>query len=387
MSIEGMSIESMSTEGMSTEGTSIEGRSTESRSTDGTAPSLRLAAELEERARAALPRFVADYYGAVAGGRLERDADLAAWDAVRFRPAALRGEPDPSIETTVLRTPLAGPVMIAPMAQQVAADPRGEEAMAEAAARAGTLLGVSTNTAVPFERIAAAGAPWWFQVYLLAERDVTRALVERASEAGAGAMLLTVETPVLREERAGVEPLTWPDVPGRARLGNLTPRERERVLGRPVPHPGLDDIEWLASVTGRPVVVKGVLRGEDARRAVDAGASGVVVSTHGGRRMDGSITAVGALAEVVEAVGRDAEVYVDSGVRSGRHVLAALALGARAVFVGRPAMWALAVGGADEVAALLAVIDGEFRSMLRQSGAASLADLDGLAVPPPEWRR
>lgn len=346
------------------------------------APTRRLIGELEERAREALPWFVADYYGAVAGGSRERDADLAAWDAVRFRPAALHGELDGDIATSVLGTDVASPVLVAPMAQQNAADPRGEVAMAEAAARAGTLLGVSTNTALPFERIAAEGAPWWFQVYLQADASVTRALVERAAAAGARALMLTVEMPVLRGERPGIEPLSWPDIPGRARLGNLTDDERGRVLGRPVPNPGLDDIGALASLTGLPVVVKGVLRGEDARRAVDAGASAVLVSTHGGRRMDGSVTAVGALAEVVAAVGREAEVYVDSGVRSGRHVLAALALGARAVFVGRPLMWALAAGGADEVAALLAVIDGEFRTMLRQSGVASIRDLGGLAAPP-----
>ncbi|AZZ50689.1 alpha-hydroxy-acid oxidizing enzyme [Rathayibacter festucae DSM 15932] len=348
--------------------------------TADSAPTRRLVAELEERAREALPWFVADYYGAVAGGRSERDADLAAWDAIRFRPAALRGELDGDTTTTVLGTEVRGPVLIAPMAQQNAADPRGEIAMAEAAARAGTLLGVSTNTALPFERIAAAGAPWWFQVYLLADRDVTHALIERAAEHGARALMLTVEMPVLRGERPGIEPLTWPEIPGKARLGNLTEQERALVLGRPVPNPGLDDIGRLRSVSGLPVLVKGVLRGEDARRAVDAGASGVVVSTHGGRRMDGSITAVGALAEVVDAVGADAEVYIDSGVRTGRHVLAALALGARAVFVGRPLMWALAVGGADEVAGLLGLLDREFRVMLRQSGAASIRDLGGLVA-------
>ncbi|TDX80846.1 4-hydroxymandelate oxidase [Rathayibacter sp. PhB151] len=348
--------------------------------TADSAPTRRFVAELEERARETLPWFVADYYGAVAGGRSERDADLAAWDAIRFRPAALRGELDGDTTTTVLGTEVRGPVLIAPMAQQNAADPRGEIAMAEAAARAGTLLGVSTNTALPFERIAAAGAPWWFQVYLLADRDVTHALIERAASNGARALMLTVEMPVLRGERPGIEPLTWPEIPGKARLGNLTEQERALVLGRPVPNPGLDDIGRLRSVSGLPVLVKGVLRGEDARRAVDAGASGVVVSTHGGRRMDGSITAVGALAEVVDAVGADAEVYIDSGVRTGRHVLAALALGARAVFVGRPLMWALAVGGADEVAGLLGLLDREFRVMLQQSGAASIRDLGGLVA-------
>ncbi|MWV50957.1 alpha-hydroxy-acid oxidizing enzyme [Rathayibacter sp. VKM Ac-2803] len=350
--------------------------------TTGSAESRRRIGELEERAREALPWFVADYYGAVAGDHRERDADLAAWDAVRFRPAALRGALDASTATTVLGTSVATPLLVAPMAQQVAADPRGEIAMAEAAARAGTLLGVSTNTALPFDRIAAEGAPWWFQVYLLSDADVTHALVERAASAGARALMLTVEMPVLRGDRPGIEPLGWPDIPGRARLGNLTEAERERVLAQPIPNPGLDDIGRLATVSGLPVLVKGVLRGEDARRAVDAGASGVVVSTHGGRRMDGSVTAVGALAEVVAAVGSDAEVYVDSGVRSGRHVLAALALGARAAFVGRPLLWALAAGGADEVAALLALLGDEFRVMLKQSGVASLDDLAGLAVAP-----
>jgi 4-hydroxymandelate oxidase len=273
--------------------------------------------------------------------------------------------------------------MVAPMAQQVAAHPDGEVETARATASAGTLLGVSTNTAIPFARIADQGAPWWFQTYLLAERDLTYRLAERATAAGARAIILTAELTALRVERS-VEPVNWPQGPGRARLANLTDDERDRLGDRPSRSPGLDEIARLREVTGLPVVVKGVLRGDDARRAVDAGAAGMIVSTHGHRRIAGSITAVDALAEVTGAVGADAEVYADSGIRSGAHVLAALALGARGVFVGRPAWWALAGGGADGVAALLRGLRDGLRASLLQSGAASLDDArsSGVAIPP-----
>ncbi|MGK9219502.1 MULTISPECIES: alpha-hydroxy acid oxidase [unclassified Microbacterium] len=326
---------------------------------------------LRERARALLPAHVFDYVAATADGSSEAEADR--WDAVRFRPAALRGELDAQVATTVLGTPVDHPILVAPMAQQVAAHPDGEIEMARAAAASGTLIGVSTNTAIPFARIAEQGAPWWFQTYLLAEPALTWALAERAAEAGAAAILLTVELTALRVE-PHVEPVNWPEGPARARLANLTADERALLGDRPARNPGLDDIARLRDVTGLPVVVKGVLRGDDARRAVDAGAAGVVVSTHGHRRLAGSVAAVEALGEVVEAVGADAEVSVDSGIRDGRHVLAALALGARAVFVGRPAWWALAADGADGVARLLDGMADELRLALLQAGVATGAE-------------
>ncbi len=341
-------------------------------------------ADLQHRAEAHLPWYVAEYFAATAGSREGRDAALAEWDALRFRPLALRGAQDLSLATSILGTEVTTPLLIAPMAQQVAAHPRGEQETAEAAGRIGTLLGVSTNTAVPFADIAAAGAPWWFQVYLLADRGVTEALVRRAVDAGAGAIILTIDTTALLVSAPGVEPTEWPEGRARERLSNLTDAELRVLLeaGPPAP-PTLDDIRWLAAISGLPIVVKGVLRGDDAAAVVEAGAAGVIVSTHGGRRMPQSVSALAALPEVVAAVDGAAEVYVDSGIRSGAHALAALALGARAVFVGRPVMYALAAGGAAEVEATLRRLDGELRLALQQSGATSLAALprDLVALP------
>ncbi|WOF22484.1 alpha-hydroxy acid oxidase [Microbacterium betulae] len=326
---------------------------------------------LRERARLGLPAHVADYVDATADGVAEAEADR--WDAVRFRPVALRGETETSLATTVLGTPVDHPILIAPMAQQVAAHPDGEAETARAAAASGTLVGVSTNTAVPFSRIAEQGAPWWFQAYLLADSDLTDALAARAAAAGASAIMLTVELTALRVDPR-IEPTNWPDGPGRARLANLTDDERSRLGDRPGRLPGLEQIARLREIAGLPVVVKGVLRGDDARRAVDAGAAGVLVSTHGNRRLAGSIAAVDALAEVADAVAGDAEVYADSGIRDGRHVLAALALGARAVFVGRPAWWALADDGAAGVEGLLAGLADELTASLRQAGVGTPAE-------------
>jgi 4-hydroxymandelate oxidase len=328
-----------------------------------------------------LPPHVFGYVAATADGGSE--AEAARWDAVRFRPVSLRAVPQPRTATTVLGTELRHPVMIAPMAQQVAAHPAGEVETATAAAASGTLLGVSMNTAVPFTDIAATGAPWWYQTYLLAEEDLTYTLVSRAAAAGAKAIVLTVELVSLRAD-ASTEPTNWPEGPGRARLTNLTAEERIRLGDRHTIPPGLDVIERLRDASGLPVVVKGTLRGDDARRAVDAGASGVIVSTHGHRRIAGSIASVDALSEVVAAVDGDAEVYVDSGIREGRHVLAALGLGARAVFVGRPVWWALAAGGGAAVRTAVDEIADEYGTMLLQAGVSTGAEAHewGIAEPP-----
>jgi 4-hydroxymandelate oxidase len=302
--------------------------------------------ELEQRATEGLPWYVRDYLAATALDERQRDAVAAAWSGAPDAP------PPATAATTVLGRQLATPVLIAPTAQQVALDPRGEQATAEGAAASGTLLGVSTNTGVPFAHVAAAGAPWWFQVYLLSDLDVTRRHVERAVEAGAEALLVTVDR-IRLGAAPGVEPHEWPrDDPGRTRLANLTPDERRALGGRPGPEPTVERLAWLREFAGVPVVAKGVVTPEQASAYVDAGAAGVVVSTHGAR-VPATGSSIAALPGVVASVGDRAEVYLDSGVRSGAHVRAALAAGARAVFVGRPAMWGLATGGAAGVAAVI----------------------------------
>ena len=289
----------------------------------------------------------------------------------------------------MLGIPVATPVLVAPMAQQVAADPLGERATAAAAAAAGSLIGISTNTAVPFAEVAAAGAPWWFQLYIFQDRAISEQLVDRAVEHGASAIILTVDITGLRhpspEANYAVDPTEWPLSPGADRLVNLDADLRERSRGEGgwfARDFGFRAIEWLRERTGLPVVVKGVLRGDDARRAVDAGASAVLVSTHGARAFATSVPSARALAEVADAVGADVEVYVDSGLRSGIDVATALALGARAVFLGRPVMWGLATGGEAGVRHVLETVHQELVTAMDLLGAPTLGDLTrDLVVP------
>jgi 4-hydroxymandelate oxidase len=332
--------------------------------------------DYEERARALLPPHISAYYGATAGSGGGSAEGIADWSAVRFRPRALRDLRVVDTATTVLGTPVRTPVLVAPMAQQRAAHTEGEVVMGRAVAATGSLLGVSTNVAVPYAEIAATGAPWWFQVYVMRDRALTELLVQRAVEHGARALLLTVDMVALLP--ADVNPRGWPEGPAKSRLTNLTPAELAAAGPEAVEmDAGIDfsTIGWLRAISGLPVLVKGVLRADDAARAVEAGAAGVVVSTHGGRRMGASVTTAGTLPEVVAAVDGGAEVYVDSGIRSAEHVAAALAMGARAVFVGRPVLWALAAEGEQGVRAVLDGMTEDLRTVLTQLGAPRLADL------------
>jgi 4-hydroxymandelate oxidase len=332
--------------------------------------------DYEAEARALLPEHAAAYFAAAAGTGASLPEGIADWTAVRFRPLILRDltRVDPS--TTVLGTPVGAPILVAPMAQQLAANPEGERAMGRAVAAAGSLLGVSTNVAVPFEDVAATGAAWWFQVYVTRDRALTELLVSRAVSSGALALILTVDMMALLPP--DVNPRNWPEGPAKARMTNLTAEELA-AAGPRATEMAFDvtfsDIAWLREISGLPVVVKGVLRGDDATKCMEAGAAGVVVSTHGGRRLGPSVSSARALPEVVEAVGDRGEVYVDSGLRNAEHVAAALAMGARAVFIGRPALWALSARGEDGVTSALSQLTTNLRQVMLQLGTATIADL------------
>lgn len=329
-------------------------------------------AQLEEEAARVLPEHVLGYFRGPSGAYgIATEAER--WSQVRFRPHVLRDTSRLSLTTTVLGTPVASPVLVAPMAQQRAAHPDGEVATARATHRRGTLLGVSTNTGVPFADIGAVGAPWWFQVYVMDDRAMTADVVQRAAAEGASALILTVDTPGVDPRRPQHEPRTWTERYGMQ--ANLPGGDTGRPIFAGSRNLSLDDIGWLKDLTGLPVVVKGVLRADDAVTCVDAGASGVVVSTHGGRCLTQSITSADALPEVAAAIGARAEVYVDSGLRTPEHVAAALCLGARAVFLGRPVLWALATGGDARVEELLAGFDVQLERVLRSLGVSSLDDL------------
>jgi 4-hydroxymandelate oxidase len=310
---------------------------------------------------------VADYFAGGSGDEVSLAEADAAWSNYRLRPRVLTDVSTVDVRTAVLGADLASPVGIAPMGFQGLLDPDGEVAVVAGAGRHLTV--VSTRASRPIEEIAAAApGPWWFQVYVTAERERSLALAERAAAAGAAALVLTGDTPyVARKARAG-RPVALGESHTMVNFGpDVPPAATEQN-----PAATTADIERLAEVSGLPVLVKGVLRGDDTRRCLEAGAAGVVVSNHGGRQLDRAVASAHALAEVVAAAG-PAPVLVDGGIRCGLDVLTALALGARAVLVGRPFAWALGAGGRSAIARLAAAFDDDLAHVLGLAGCADVA--------------
>ncbi|WP_409331698.1 alpha-hydroxy acid oxidase [Trujillonella humicola] len=332
-----------------------------------------------ETARARLAPEVWDYYDAGSGEEVTAGEAADAWRAYRLRPRVLRDVSAVDTAVTVLGTRLATPFAVAPMAFHALAHPDGETATVRGAGDAGSLVVVSTRASRTIEDIAAAATgPWWFQAYMMRDRGLTEALVRRAAAAGAGAIVLTVDTPYVgRKGKVSGVRISVPDDQYLINLAqHLVPGAVGRESAEQDPSMTEDAIARLAEVSGLPVVVKGVLRGDEAARCVAAGAAGVVVSNHGGRQLDRAVPSAHALAEVVAEVGGRVPVLVDGGIRSGTDALVALALGADAVLVGRPLLWALAAGGAPAVSAALAELTGHLRHVMAVAGAASPADLD-----------
>lgn len=329
---------------------------------------------LEARAREQLPDEVYRYIRQGSADGLAAAEAVGAWDRWRFVPRVLRDVTHVDLGTTVLGTEVTSPIAVAPSTLQRAAHPDGELAMARAVAAAGSLLVVSSNAGTPFAEIGNTGAPWWLQMYVTADRRLTEPVVTAAVDAGARALVLTADTPVVGSKVVG-ERSVWESIdPAWLRVNfpedaTGPGAEKARDLG---PH----DIAWLGETFGLPVVVKGVLHPADARRCVEAGAAAVWVSNHGGRQLPRAVATADALAAVVDEVGDDAEVYVDGGLRRGVHLLAAGALGARACFLGRPPLYALASGGAEEVEGLLDTLKGELVEAQRLVGVGSFAGLE-----------
>jgi isopentenyl diphosphate isomerase/L-lactate dehydrogenase-like FMN-dependent dehydrogenase len=304
------------------------------------------------------------YYVGGADDEVTLRDNLAAFERRRLRPRVLVDVGSVSTQTMVLGTQIALPVLIAPVAIQRLAHPDGEEAVARAAAAAGTIMCLS-SVATCAPRDLRSGERW-FQVYVWRDRAKTEAAIEEAVECGYSALVLTVDVPYLgrreRDLRVGFtvpEHLTVQgDMFGEAFDATVTWR----------------DLEWLASY-GLPVVVKGILTGEDAALACDHGVAGIVVSNHGGRKLDSVPASLDVLEEVAGAVGGRAEVLLDGGVRRGTDALKALALGARAVLIGRPMLWGLAVAGEDGVTDVLRMFQEEIQLGLALLGCASPADV------------
>jgi 4-hydroxymandelate oxidase len=270
------------------------------------------------------------------------------------------------------------PLMVAPTAYQQVAHTGGEVEMARGVSAAGGLLVVTTRATRVLEEITAElHGPWWYQVYVVKDRRLTEALVRRAAGLGASALMLTVDTPYIGFKRRGhFAPVTLEQhlvnfgthlAPGAA-FEEVTAGIDQDASIR------LETIAWLRDIAGLPVVVKGVLRADDAVACLDAGAAGVVVSNHGGRQLDRAVAAAVALPEIVDAVDGRAAILVDGGIVSGTDVFVALALGASAAMIGRPLLWGLAAGGASGVQRVLDGYRNELRHAMGLAGVAAIGD-------------
>jgi len=342
-------------------------------------------ADFRTLAKAKLPRATFDYVETGSTDEVTLRENVEAFRRVRLLPPILAGVPQADLSTTVLGTPVKLPILLAPVAAQRMYHPEGALAAARAAAALGTVFGVSSSAVNSIEEIAqAADGPRWYQLYVPKDRGVARQLVERAERASYKALAVTVD---LGESK---------DADRRNRF--TLPKEMLAKHLRDVGFAGLRDdmshaeliafnsqawdlalrwdlFDWLRSITKLPLLIKGVLRPDDARRAVAAGVDGIIVSNHGGRRLDGVPATITMLPHVVEAVGGKAEVFLDSGVRRGTDVLKALAYGARAVLVGRAYAWALAADGEAGVRKVLELLRDELALAMTACGCSEIGQI------------
>lgn len=331
--------------------------------------------EYEQLAAERLEPGALGYYAGGAGDELTLQDNIDAFRRWRVRPRVLVDVAVASTTTTVLGQEIGLPLLIAPVAYQRAAHPDGEVAMARAAKAAGTIMCVSTLATSTPEEVAATGAILWFQLYVPRDDGLAREIVERARDAGYRALVLTVDLPVSgrreRDLRSGF--VIPPDivVPSVGRSG-VKPHEYVGLLS---PSVTWRDVDRFAELSNLPVVLKGILTAEDARLACEHGAAGIVVSNHGGRQLDGAVSSIDALPEVVEAVDGRIEVLVDGGVRRGVDILKALALGARAVLAGRAPLWGLIVDGEEGARSVLDLLHNEFRLALQLAGCRTPAEI------------
>jgi len=334
-----------------------------------------------------------DYIACGAEDEVTLRRNRADFERIALRPRYMVDVSKIDTSTTVLGDQLSLPVLLAPAAGHKLCCPDGELATARAAMQAGTGMVLATLSTCSMEEVAQVGkAPRWFQLYVYRDREITRQLVQRAEAAGYTALCLTVDVPVIgNRERDLRNTFSFPSEYPFANFVELdleimpTIGVRGSTLGAYVtsnwdPSVNWRDFEWFRSITSLPIVVKGILTAEDARLAVEHGASGIIVSNHGGRQLDGVMSGIAALPEVAKAVDGRIEVLVDGGVRRGTDVLKALALGAKAVLVGRPYMFALAIAGEEGVRRVLEILRQELVTAMALTGRPTLADIDSSLV-------
>lgn len=362
------------------------------------------AAGLEAAAR---ERLSAEAFGYVAGGagrELTMAANLRAFERWQIVPRMLRDVSQRDLSTTVLATAMPAPVLLAPVGVQSIVHPDAELAVARAAAAHGLPLILSTAASTAMEDVAGAMEPGppgsrWYQLYWPRDRELAASFVARAAAAGYEALVVTLDTWLLGWRPRDLAGAYLPFLKGEGVANYFSDPVFRAALERPPeedPGPAIGhwayqfanprvtwaDLAWLREQTSLPIVLKGILHPDDARRAADAGVEGVIVSNHGGRQVDGSIAALDALPAVRDAVGQQLAVLFDSGIRTGADVFKALALGADAVCLGRPYVWGLALDGQAGVEYVLRCLLAELDLTLALSGYTQLAQLDGSALRP-----
>jgi 4-hydroxymandelate oxidase len=349
-------------------------------------------ADLFDYARIApehMSTIASEYINGGAADELTLRWNRESYDRIRLRPRILVDVSKLDTRVTLFGQELPFPILLAPAAYHRLAHPDGEIATAKGAGAAGATFVVSTSATASLEEIAhVATRPLWFQLYVQPDRDFTRTLIQRAEATGCQALVVTVDSPVLgpryRETRTQ---FTLPPGVERSNLKGLKTatggqRPSESNIYSALLDPSLTwkEIEWVRSLTNLPMVLKGILTGDDATRAADVGASGIIVSNHGGRNLDTLPATIDALPEVVVSIKGRVPVLVDGGIRRGTDVLKAIALGASAVLIGRPYLHGLAVGGAEGVARVVNILRREFEMAMALTGRTSVAQIDASVI-------
>lgn len=345
--------------------------------------------DYEKYALQVLPKNVADYYAGGAGHEFSLKLNTAAFQSYRIRPRMLVSLSNMDTSCTIMGHRLTMPLGISPSAMQKMAHPDGECGNARAAGAKGLIYILSTLSTTSIEDVAE-GAPdtiKWFQLYIYSDREVTKGLVQRAEKAGFKAIVLTVDAPIFGTRYRDIKNTF--SLPPHLRLANFQDEKATKlntsvenasslsVYIKSLLDPKLcwDDIRWLQSITNLPIVVKGILTAEDAIKAVSLRVKGIMVSNHGARQIDTCPATIEVLPEIAKAVGGKCDIYLDGGIRCGIDIFKAVALGAKMVFIGRPALWGLAHSGEEGVKKVLDILITEFKDSCALAGCPTVEDI------------
>lgn len=343
--------------------------------------------EFEIAAKEKLTQMAYDYYRSGANDEITLKENCDAYKKIFLKYRVLVDVSIRDLSTKVLGQKISMPVMIAPTAFHKMAHPEGEVAVAKAAGRSGTIIILSTLSNSDVEAVVkASSGPVWFQLYVYKDREVTREIIQRAETAGCKAIVITVDAPVLGTRERDVR--NQFNLPEGLSVKNLLPAGKENLpiiessglSGYVQTHldPSLNwkDLDWIKKITKLPVLIKGIACAEDALLSVKHGVDGIVVSNHGGRQLDTCRATIEVLPEITEAVQGKLEILIDGGIRRGTDVIKAVALGAKAVLIGRPVIWGLAVDGENGVKNVLEILRNEFDIAMALCGKDSVSKVN-----------